>query len=429
MISQPLSFIEDLNARGLIAQITNMEGICQLLAEGETRMYIGFDPTADSLHIGSLLPLVVLARLQRQGHRPIIVVGGATGMVGDPSGRSGERQLLSLEAIAENLAALRRQIAGIIDFEGKYAAIMVDNLEWTSRFTYLDWLRDVGKYFTINYMVAKESVRARMEDREQGISYTEFSYMLLQAYDFLHLFDHYGCRIQGGGQDQWGNITAGIDLIRRLRGQEAYGITFPLITTASGEKFGKSLGNAVWLDPARTSPFQFYQYWMRTDDRDMERYLKMFTFLDLIQIQELLSEQDQAPEKRIPHTALANELTRMIHGADGLSKAQQATAVLYGKEISGLTDEELSDIFADVPSTQVSRAILEAGIRLDDLLKLTSVFPSKGEARRRIQAGGVYVNNRRETYPERVLRPDMLASRSLLVLRTGKAHYHLVRFV
>src|SRR3984957_17910420 len=273
------SFFSELRARGLLEQVSNEEALERVLAAPPASIYIGFDPTADSLHVGSLLPILLLARLQRAGHRPIVLVGGATGMVGDPSGRSTERQLLTLETLAANVEAVRRQLSRFVSFEGPNAAMMANNADWTAPVSYLEWLRDVGKHFTVNYMMAKESVRRRLEDREHGISYTEFSYMLLQANDFLHLFDTHGCEMQAGGSDQWGNITAGIELIRKVRGAQAFGITFPLLATSSGEKFGKSAGNAVWLDPARTSPYQFYQYWIRTDDRDAERFLNLFTLL------------------------------------------------------------------------------------------------------------------------------------------------------
>src|ERR1700733_9838252 len=289
------SILSELRARGLLEQVSDEEALERVLAAPPAAIYIGFDPTADSLHVGSLLPILLLARLQRAGHRPIVLVGGATGMVGDPSGRSSERQLLTVETLAANVEAVRRQLSRFVSFEGPNAAIMANNADWTQPVSYLEWLRDVGKHFTVNYMMAKESVRRRLEDREHGISYTEFSYMLLQAFDFLELHKAHGCTMQAGGSDQWGNITAGIELIRRVQGAQAFGITFPLLATSSGEKFGKSAGNAIWLDPARTSPYQFYQYWIRTEDADVEKLLRLFTFLEMDVIKQLMTSP---PETR-----------------------------------------------------------------------------------------------------------------------------------
>ncbi len=319
-----MKLLDQLEQRGMIDDVTDRAALDERLAKPGASIYVGFDPTADSLHVGHMLPALMLARFQRAGHRPIIVVGGATGMIGDPSGRSAERQLLTVETIRANAVAVGKQLARFVSFEGSNAAIMVDNADWTRAVSYLDWLRTIGKHFTINYMMAKESVRRRLEDREQGISYTEFSYMLLQANDFLHLFDAHGCEIQAGGSDQWGNITAGIELIRKARGAQAFGITFPLLATSSGEKFGKSAGNAVWLDPARTSPYQFYQYWIRTEDADVEKLLRLFTFLEMDEIASLMSAHAESPEKRIPQIALANEMTRMVHGDDALQLATNA---------------------------------------------------------------------------------------------------------
>ncbi|MDD5089257.1 MAG: tyrosine--tRNA ligase [bacterium] len=421
------SVLDHLTARGLLLQTSNADELRAHFATPGQRIYIGFDPTGNSIHVGHLLQVIVLSHLQKAGHVPIIVIGGATGMIGDPSGRSSERTLLTPEIIAENSEALRRQISPFIDFTGPNAAIMVDNLEWTGKFSFIGWLRDVGKHFTVNYMMQKESVRARLEDREQGISYTEFSYMLLQANDFLHLYDTYGCRVEGGGNDQWGNITAGIDLIRKKRGVEAYGMTCPLITTASGEKFGKSAGNAVWLDPEQTSPYQFYQYWIRSDDRDVEKYLKMFTFLPLDEIDAICRAHEQHPEKRDGQKRLAEEITRIVHGADGLAKARTATEIFFGKEIVGLTDKELQAIFADVPSHELPRATLETAPLCSGLLAEADVFKSKGEAKRMIQSGGLYLNNRRITSDAPITR-EHLATETTLVVRTGKANYHLIRF-
>lgn len=423
-----MDFVSLLYARGLIEQISDDAAIRKLFATETTRVYIGFDPTAPSLHLGHLLPIMVLAHLQRAGHRPIAVVGGATGMIGDPSGRSSERNLITHETVSENLAGIRQQLARFLDFSGDNAAEIVNNADWTAPLSYIDWLRDVGKYFSVNYMMAKESVRRRLEERDQGISYTEFSYMLLQAYDFLHLFRSANCKVQAGGNDQWGNITAGIDLIHKAAGAQAYGFTFPLVTTASGEKFGKSAGNAVWLDAEMTSPYQFYQYWLQTPDADVARFLKLFTFLPLAEIAEIAAAHQQAPEKRSGQRRLAEEVTAVVHGPEALQKVQQATEILFGREIQGLSDSELQGIFADVPATEVPRSSL-GDLKLLDLVRDSGLAKSNGEAKKLIQAGGVYLNNLQQQDPYLLLQPEHLASESMLVLRSGKKKYHLARFV
>jgi len=411
----------------MIEQVSNEEALDRLFASSGAAVYVGFDPTADSLHVGHLLPVLLLSRLQRMGHRPIVLVGGATGMIGDPSGKGSERILLTPETVARNVEAMRRQLSKFMSFEGPNAAIMVDNGDWIRPMSHLEWLRDVGKYFTVNYMLAKESVRRRLEDREHGISYTEFSYMLLQAYDFLHLFDQYGCTVQAGGSDQWGNITAGIDLVRKVRAREVYGVTLPLLSTSSGEKFGKSEGNAIWLDPERTTPYRFYQFWVRTDDVDVERYLKLFTFEDVQSIVEVCAAHDKHRERREAQKLLAARVTEIVHGKDGLDQAVRASEFLFGKELSGLNDKELSEIFADVPSLGMPRRILALGLKLIDALVQVGACATKGEATRLIKSGGVYVNNRRASSDVLLTEADM-ASESTLVLRTGKKNYHLIRF-
>lgn len=417
-----MTLLDQLELRGMIDQVTDRVVLDQLLVTPGQSIYIGFDPTADSLHVGHLLPALMLSRFQRGGHRPIVLVGGATGMIGDPSGRSTERVLLTIETIRENARKVGEQLSRFVEFTGSNAAVMVNNYDWTGNVSYLDFLRDTGKHFTVNYMLAKESVRRRLEDREHGISYTEFSYMLLQAFDFLHLHGAYGCAMQAGGSDQWGNITAGIELIRRVRGAEAFGITFPLLATASGEKFGKSAGNAVWLDAARTSPYQFYQYWVRTDDHDVERFLKLFTFLSDEEIADACSGP---PEQRGAQRKLAQEVTRIVHGEVSLRQAEKASQVLFGGEMSGLGDRELGDIFADVPSFSIDRAALEAGIKITDTLVASGAAKSKGEAARLIAGGGVYLNNQRVSAADMHLRGEHLASESMLVLRVGKKSYYL----
>jgi len=421
------SVFDDLLERGFVEQSTAKE-LPDLLAHKRVTVYVGFDPTADSLHLGHLVPIIALAHFQRVGHKVIIVVGGATGMVGDPSGKSEERKLLTPEQVAKNAEGVKKQMAKFLDFTGPNAATILDNNEWISKMTFVDWLREVGKYFTVNYMLAKESIKSRLSS-EQGISYTEFSYMTMQAYDFLYLFDKFDCTLQCGGNDQWGNITAGIDLVRKTRGAEVYGITFPLVTTASGEKFGKTAGNAVWLDSERTSPYQFYQYWIRTDDRDAEYYLKLFTFLTREDIENICESHRKVPEEREAQRILAAEMTRTVHGEEGLRKAHRASEVLFGGEVRGFSDEELADIFADVPSSSLARSVLADGLVLIDLLKHTGLCSSRGEARRLVHAGGIYVNNRRVSDPMASIAFGDLASEASLVLRIGKKNYHLVRFI
>ena len=419
--------LDQLEQRGMIEQVTNRAALDELLAKPGQSIYVGFDPTADSLHVGHFLPVLMLARFQRAGHRPIVLVGGATGMIGDPSGRGTERQLLTAEDVARNAASIREQLSRFVSFEGDNAALMVDNLDWTSKVSYIDWLRTVGKHFTINYMMAKESVRRRLEDREHGISYTEFSYMLLQANDFLNLFDHQNCAIQAGGSDQWGNITAGAELIRKTRSREAFGITFPLLANSSGEKFGKSAGNAVWLDAKRTTPYQFYQFWIRTDDRDVERMLRLFTFLEMAEIDAAMTEHRTAPDQRGAQKKLAEEMTRLVHGEEQLKAALNASEALFGGELSGLSDEDLADIFTDVPSFSVEPSSIDAGLKIADVLVAAGAAKSKGEAQRLVQGGGVYVNNKRVEGPGTTVQRRDLASETMFVVRVGKKSYYLGR--
>lgn len=417
--------LAELDRRGFVDQITDREGLASLLRGAGTTFYVGFDPTASSLHVGHLLPIMAMAHLQRLGHRPIALVGGATGMVGDPSGRSEERGLLKEEELAQNVAAIRRQLESFLDFGEPNGAIVVDNASWIAPITHLEWLRDVGKHFTINYMIAKESVRRRLEDREHGVSYTEFSYMLLQAYDFLHLLDTYGCRLQAGGSDQWGNITAGIELVRKVRGAAVYGLTFPLVTTSTGEKLGKSAGNAIWLDPDRTSPYRFYQYWFNRSDDDIRVLLQRFSFIDPETIEEICREHRAQPGRREAQGILAAEVTRIVHGPHGLKSAQAASRVLFGGSMAGLNEAEIEDLFEDVPSSEIDRSEVAAGVSMIDLLVRAGLAGSKGEARRLVQGGGAYLNN------ERVgARQDLsgaLEGRRVHLLRTGKRSYHLLR--
>lgn len=420
--------LDSLKQRGMFSQVTNEAEVAKMLDTPGNAIYVGFDPTADSLHVGHMLPIMGLAMLQRVGHVPIALVGGATGMVGDPSGRSTERNLLTADEVRHNSECIRKQLAHFLDFDASNAAIMVNNADWTEKLTAIEWLRDVGKHFTINYMLAKESVKRRVEDRENGVSYTEFSYMILQSYDFLQLFKRLNCRLQAGGSDQWGNITAGIDLIRRVTGGEAFGITFPLVTTSSGEKFGKSAGNAVWLDPARTSPYRFYQYWLQTEDADVKKFLGFFSFLPWEEIEAIAAEHMAAPERRVGQRRLAEEVTRLVHGEDELQRAMNASKALFGGSLDGLEKRDLDDIFADVPSATLERGEIGGGIGIVDLLVRSGMCTSNGEARRLVQGGGIYVNNERVGDATATFGNDALLADSVIVLRSGKKNYRLVRF-
>ncbi len=404
------------------------DGVREILAKERVTAYIGFDPTASSLHAGSLLTVMGLARLQRFGHTPIAIVGGGTGMIGDPSGKSQERVLLSPDQIETNVAGIRAQLARFLDFDAaQNPARIVNNAEWLGAIDVLSFLRDVGKHFTVNYMLQKESVSRRITS-EEGISYTEFSYLVLQAFDFLQLFDRYGCVLQMGGTDQWGNITAGIDLIRRLRGKKAHGLVWPLMTTASGAKFGKTEAGAVWLDPGRTSPFKFYQFWLNTDDRDVIPYLKYFTFLDRRAIEAVESSLREAPERREAQRVLAREVTALVHGAAQAERAERASSLFFGEDITTLPADDVLAVFDDVPSTDVPASALDGdGIGMVDLMTRAHLAASKSDARRLVQSGGVYVNNRRVSDPyARFTREHAIEGR-LLVVRKGQKHNVLVR--
>ena len=432
-----MSFYSDLRWRGLIHQTTDNAGKEAWLQQPRT-LYVGFDPTADSLHVGHLMGLVVLRKFQQAGHKPIAVVGGATGMIGDPTGRSDERNLLSKDDLERNVAGIAQQMRTFLDFDtGSSSAELVNNFDWTGSWSYLEFLRDVGKNFPVNAMLAKDSVKSRLGRGEPasaggaggGMSYTEFSYMLLQAYDFVHLFDTFGCELQAGGSDQWGNITAGIDLARRMRGVQLYGLTWPLLTKSDGTKMGKTESGAVWLSAERTSPYQFYQYWINTDDSDAGGCLRMLTELAHDQIEALDAVRLSNPSRRDSQRRLAEELTRLMHGAEGLAVAQRATEIFFGAQISAPNDAQLTEIFADVPSNSLSRSRLsDDGLALIDALVESGLAKSKAEARRTIQQGGAYVNNHRVENVEAMLTPNDLASETVLVLRSGKKKYALLRF-
>ena len=402
------------------------DGLADLLEREAVTAYIGFDPTASSLHVGSLLTVMGLARLQRFGHHPIAIVGGGTGMIGDPSGKSQERKLLSREQLDENVAGIRKQLERFLDFDaGPNPARIVNNADWLAGFNLLEFLRDTGKYFTVNYMLQKESVSRRLES-EDGISYTEFSYLLLQARDFLELFDRFGCTLQMGGSDQWGNITAGIDLIRRLRSKKAHGLVWPLMTTASGGKFGKTESGTIWLDPERTSPFQLYQFWLNTEDRDVVNYLKLFTFLDQAAIAELEAVTRSAPEKREAQRVLAREATTLVHGAGEVEKAIRGSEQLFHKNPSALSVEDRLNSLADVPSSSVTMQQLEEKPLVQWLVD-TNLASSRSEATRLIVGGGIYVNDVAEKDPKRKLTVGDVWEKVLVVLGKGRRQKHVLK--
>ncbi|MDA1001346.1 MAG: tyrosine--tRNA ligase [bacterium] len=419
-----MNFLDDLKSRGLVHDWTGSPAAAAALNKGGLTAYCGFDPTAESLHVGNLVPIVGLMRLQRAGHRPLVVVGGATGMIGDPSGKSEERNLLDDAALARNLAGIEAQLARFLDFGGgKSGARLLDNADWLGKMNFVDFLRDVGKHFSVGYMLAKESVKARIS--EAGISYTEFSYMVLQAYDFLYLHDREGCTLQVGGSDQWGNITAGIELIRRVRGKEAFGLTFPLITTADGRKFGKTEEGSLWLDAGRTSPYRFYQYWIQTDDRDAGRFLRYFTFLPIDEINEIEKDHLAAPEKREGQKRLAREMTALAHGAAAAKSAAGASEILFGGALSGIEEPALLAAAGEMPRT-ASTAPLP--LPLSDVLVETKLCRSKSMARKDLGGGGIYVNNvRADGESASLSKEDLLFGRYVL-LRKGKKNYHLLEF-
>jgi tyrosyl-tRNA synthetase len=419
-----MNIFDELEWRGLVADCTDRAELQKRLQSPVT-LYCGFDPTADSLHAGNLVPLLALRRFQLLGHHPIAVAGGATGSVGDPSGKSAERQLLSQETLDANIARVKEQMRRLLDFDAPAnPARLLDNADWTRPVSCLDFLRDIGKHFTVNQMVAKESVRARMEDREAGISYTEFSYMLLQAFDFCHLRKELGCELQIGGSDQWGNITAGIDLIRKKLGAAAWALTMPLITNADGSKFGKTAAGAIWVDAAKTSVYRFYQFWIRTDDRDAVRYLKLFTFLSQDEISALAAEHAARPEARAAHKALARAMTDLIHGPSATAEAGRASDLLFGGGLEGISEKTFAEISAEIPCKEIEMDKLGgAGMPLVELLVLGGLCPSKGQARKDIEGGGVYVNNIREADPQRRITPAALHFGKHLLLRKGKRNY------
>ena len=421
------TFLEDMQWRGLVYDAT--EGLSDLVRDERVTAYIGFDPTAASLHAGSLLTVLGLARLQRFGHSPIAIVGGGTGMIGDPSGKSLERTLLSASDVEANLAGIRAQLERFLDFEvATNPARIVNNAEWLGAIDVLSFLRDAGKHFTVSYMLQKESVSRRLES-EEGISFTEFSYLVLQAYDYLQLFDRFHCTLQMGGSDQWGNITAGIDLIRRLRSRKAHGLVWPLMTSASGTKFGKTEAGTIWLDPSRTSPYRFYQFWLNTEDDRVMPYLRYFTFLEREAIDALAEVTVVSPERREAQRVLAREMTGLVHGAEHTTRAERASSLLFADDLTSVPLEDVLAVFEDVPSTEVPAVELGDGIAIVDLVARVQLAPSKAEARRLVMSGGVYVNNRRAADPKARLTVGEAIGGQLFVLRKGAKQNHLVRLV
>ncbi len=425
-----MSILEDLKWRGLLADCTDIDALTQRLAAGPVTLYCGFDPTGDSLHVGHLMGQLTLRRFQLAGHNPLPLAGGATGMVGDPSGKSAERNLLTREQLEHNVNSIKTQLSKLLEFDRKgNPARLVDNADWTASLSYLDFLRDIGKHFSINMMVAKESVRARMES-EHGISYTEFSYMLLQAHDFYHLRKNYNCELQIGGSDQWGNITAGTDLIRKKLGVPAWGMTFPLITRSDGKKFGKTESGAVWLDPEKTSPYRFYQFFVNTEDSMISQYLRKFTLLSHEAIIDLETRHAANPGAREAHKALAKEVTTLVHGTSACADALKASEIMFGGGLEGISEKIFADVVGEIPTQDIAKSLLEGtGTALVELLIQGKLCPSKGQARKDIEGGGISMNNQRITEPGKTATLEDLLFGKYILLRKGKKTYAVLRIV
>ena len=427
-----MNFIEELTWRGMIHQM--MPGTEELLAKEQVTAYLGIDPTADSLHIGHLCGVMMLRHFQRCGHKPLALIGGATGMIGDPSGKSQERNLLDEETLRHNVACIKKQLSKFLDFDSDAPnrAELVNNYDWMKDFTFLDFAREVGKHITVNYMMAKDSVQKRLNgEARDGLSFTEFTYQLLQGYDFLYLNEHKNCKLQLGGADQWGNITTGSELIRRTNGNECFALTCPLVTKADGGKFGKTESGNVWLDPARTSPYQFYQFWINTSDADAEKYIKIFTTLTKEEVDELIAEQAKDPGLRPLQKRLAKEVTIMVHSEEDYNMAVEASGILFGKStkdnLQKLDERTFLEVFAGVPTYDVSKAELENGIGVLDLLTdKAPVFPSKGDLRRNIQGGGVSIDKEKVTDPNLVVNGSFLLNGKYLLAQKGKKDYSLL---
>ncbi len=416
--------LAELEWRGLYADCTDRAALAQRLAEGPTALYCGFDPTADSLHVGNLVPLLALSRFQRAGHRPIALAGGATGMVGDPSGKSDERNLQTPEQVAHNLDAIKAQLARFLDFDHAVnPARLVNNADWIAPLSFLDFLREVGKHITVNTMVAKDSVRSRMEERSSGISFTEFSYMLLQGYDFYHLRQTLRCELQVGATDQWGNITVGTELTRKKLGATVWGLVFPLLTKADGSKYGKTATGTVWLDPKKTSPYKFYQFFVNTEDADAGKLLRVLTFLSRSEVEALEAELKANPGARGAQKALAREMTTLVHGTEALAAALKASEILFGGSLEGITAGIFQDVVGEVPTQPLELARLAgAGAPIADLVVHAGLAPSKGQARKDLESGGIYLNNVRVEHTRLVTAADLLFGQHLL-LRKGRRSY------
>jgi tyrosyl-tRNA synthetase len=419
-----MNLLEDLQWRGIIYQQTDEEGIKEILSKEKISLYCGIDPTADSMHIGHLLPFLTLRRFQKEGHRPIVLVGGATGLIGDPSGKKEERKLQTIEAIQHNVEALQKQLRRIFDFEGESGAILVNNYDWIGSMDVVTFLRDYGKHVGVNYMLAKDTIASRLET---GISFTEFTYTILQAMDFLHLYEHHNCIMQIGGSDQWGNITTGLELIRKMQpeGAKAYGLTIPLVTKADGTKFGKTESGAVWLDPEKTSPYEFYQFWINTADADVVKYLKYFTFLSREEIEELEKSVQEEPHLRKAQKALAEEMTRLIHGEEALQQAIKISEALFSGDVKNLSAAEIKQGFKEVPSYEHASG---EEIGIVDLLVAAKISPSKRQAREDVANGAIYVNGERITDVGYVLGEKDKIEGQFTVIRRGKKKYFLIKY-
>lgn len=419
-----MDLLQDLAWRGIIYQQTDEEGLKDVLSKEKISLYCGADPTADSLHIGHLVPFLTLRRFQMHGHRPIVLVGGATGLIGDPSGKSEERKLLTLETVQKNVEGIKKQMASIFDFDGENGAIMVNNYDWAGSMDIVTFLRDIGKHIGVNYMLAKDTIASRLES---GISFTEFTYTILQAMDFLHLYEHHNCKLQIGGSDQWGNITSGLELIRKMvtEGAKAYGLTIPLVTKADGTKFGKTEGGAVWLDPEKTTPYEFYQFWINTADADVTKYLKLFTFLSKEEIDQLEKSVQEEPHLRKAQKTLAEEMTRLIHGEQSLQQAIKISEALFSGEVKNLSAAEIKQGFKDVPSYEVKE---ETELNLVDLLVASKITPSKRQAREDIANGAVSVNGERITDTAYSLQQADRIEGQYTIIRRGKKKYFLIKF-
>jgi len=418
-----MDLLQDLKWRGLIYQQTDEESLKDLISKEKISLYCGVDPTADSMHIGHMVPFLTLRRFQQHGHRPVVLVGGATGLIGDPSGKSEERNLQTLEAVQKNVEGIQKQLAAIFNFDGENGAVLVNNYDWAGSMDIVTFLRDIGKHIGVNYMLAKDTIASRLDS---GISFTEFTYTILQAMDFNHLYENFNCKLQVGGSDQWGNITSGLELIRKMQpeGSKAYGVTIPLVTKADGTKFGKTEGGAVWLDAKKTTPYEFYQFWINAADADVVKYLKYFTFLSHEEIEALERSVEEEPHLRKAQKALAEEMTRLIHGEDSLQQAIKITQALFSGDVRSLTASEIEQGFKDVPSFNAT----EADANLVDLLVAAKISPSKRQAREDITNGAVTVNGERITDTSYVLQDSDRIEGQFTIIRRGKKKYSLIKY-